>query len=166
MKNDLILSVGKLKTLVNKMIFAILTVLLFSILSLVIWQVFSRYFLPKPAVFTEELVRFLLIWLGVIAAVYAFGAKQHIALTLLYNKFPYKTQKVLSIIHHITILIFACVFFIYGGFLLVRIASFQVSSVLGISMSYVYIVFPFSGIMLIVYEVFNLIEYCVSVEPK
>ncbi len=166
MKNDLILSVVKLKTFVNKIIFMILSFLLFTILFLVIWQVFSRYLLSKPAVFTEELVRFLLVWLGVIAAVYTFGMKQHIALTLLYNKFSCKVQKVLSIIHHSFILIFACVFFIYGGSMLVKIASFQVSSVLGISMSYVYMVFPFSGIVLIIYEVFNLIEYCVNVDPK
>lgn len=146
------------RNVVNKMLFIILSFVLFVILALVIWQVVSRYLLREPSVFTEELVRFFLIWLGILAAVYTFGSKKHIALEFVYNKFPVKVRFVLSVIHHIVILAFAFFFFIYGGTLLIKISSFQSSSVLGIQMSYINFVFPVGGVLLFSYQIINLLE--------
>ena len=41
---------------------------------LVLIQVFSRYVLNSPVAFTEELVRYSLIWTGFIGAAYAFSS--------------------------------------------------------------------------------------------
>ena len=46
----------------------------------VLWQVASRYLLGDPSSVTEELARFLLIWLGLLGAAYAFGQRAHVAL--------------------------------------------------------------------------------------
>ena len=42
---------------------------------LVLYQVFTRYVLNSPAAFTEELVRYSLIWTGFIVAAYAFSTR-------------------------------------------------------------------------------------------
>ena len=147
-----------LKNLIDKIVFYLLSIIITTMLILVVWQVFSRYVLADPAVFTEELVRFLLIWFGLLAAVYAFGSNNHISLTLAFSKFSPPTQKIISICHHTLTLIFAIAFFLYGGGLLVNIVSFQTSSVLGVSMSLVYIIFPFCGIILTIYEIIHIIK--------
>ena len=39
----------------------------------VLWQVFSRYILANPSSFTDELARYLMIWVGVLGAAYVAG---------------------------------------------------------------------------------------------
>lgn len=47
----------KVKNVMNKILSAASVVLLVFMTSLVLWQVFTRYVLGKPAAFTEELDR-------------------------------------------------------------------------------------------------------------
>lgn len=143
---------------VQHIVFYTLAVILFTILALVCWQVISRYALNDPSVFTEEIVRFLLIWLGCLSAVYAFGSNRHVALTLVYHKLPANFRKIVTVVHHVVVLIFGTVFFIWGGMLLMKITSMQVSSVLLIPLNYVYSIFPFCGVILAIYEIFHIIE--------
>jgi len=146
------------KYYIETFVFYFLSAILLIILSLVIWQVISRYFLSNPSVFTEELVRFLLLWLGSLAAVYTFGQHKHIALTFLVYKSSLKTQYMLMIIHHVIILLVAILFFIYGGVQLMNITKIQTSAVLMIPMPYIFAIFPFCGIVLFVYEIIDIIS--------
>ena len=52
----------------TKLLAAIATLLLSIMTLLVLYQVFTRYVLNSPAAFTEELVRYFLIWTGFIGA--------------------------------------------------------------------------------------------------
>ena len=60
------------KKFMTKLLAGIATVLLSVMTLLVLYQVFTRYVLNSPAAFTEELVRYFLIWTGFIGAAYAF----------------------------------------------------------------------------------------------
>ena len=51
----------KVKNVMNKILSAASVVLLVFMTSLVLWQVFTRYVLGKPAAFTEELVKYSLL---------------------------------------------------------------------------------------------------------
>ena len=73
----------KTKAAINLVLSTLCTVLLVFMTFLVIWQVFTRYVLNDPASFTEELVRYSLIWTGFIGAAYAFSTREHMALTFL-----------------------------------------------------------------------------------
>ena len=56
-------------------------VVLFGIMILVItWQVFSRFVLNSPSSFTEELSTYILIWISLLGATYAFRKKSHIGI--------------------------------------------------------------------------------------
>ena len=39
----------------------------------VLWQVFTRFFTSSPSAFTDELARYLMIWLGILGAAYVAG---------------------------------------------------------------------------------------------
>ena len=65
----------------------IATILLSVMTFLVLYQVFTRYVLNSPAAFTEELVRYSLIWTGFIGAAYAFSTREHMSLVLLQESF-------------------------------------------------------------------------------
>ena len=72
-----------IKTVMTKLLAGIATVLLSVMTLLVLYQVFTRYVLDSPAAFTEELVRYFLIWTGFIGAAYAFLTREHMCLVLL-----------------------------------------------------------------------------------
>ena len=57
-------------------------ILLVAMSFLVIYQVFTRYVLNSPSDFTEEIVRYLLIWTGFMGAAYGFCTRQHMACLL------------------------------------------------------------------------------------
>ena len=54
--------------LIDKALAGTLIIAMVSILLTVIWQVVSRYVLKDPASVTEELSRFILIWIGILGA--------------------------------------------------------------------------------------------------
>ena len=73
---------------INYVLARIAALLLIAMTFLVIYQVFTRYILNNPADFTEEIVRYLLIWLGFVGAAYAFSTREHIALFFFRDKLP------------------------------------------------------------------------------
>ena len=55
----------------------------------VIWQVISRYVIGKPSTVTDELARYLFMWVALIGAAYTTGLKRHLAIDLMtYTVFP------------------------------------------------------------------------------
>ena len=76
----------KVKNVMNKILSAASVVLLVFMTSLVLWQVFTRYVLGKPAAFTEELVKYSLMWTAFIGAAYAFFTRDHMSLTIIKDK--------------------------------------------------------------------------------
>ncbi|WP_210259814.1 TRAP transporter large permease subunit [Martelella sp. HB161492] len=61
----------------------ILAVILGVMSVLISYQVIARYFFNAPSSLTEELLRYLLIWLGVLGAAYCFMLNRHLNLPLL-----------------------------------------------------------------------------------
>ena len=41
----------------------------------VLWQIITRYFSASPSSFSDELARYLMIWLGLIGSAYVSGKK-------------------------------------------------------------------------------------------
>ena len=85
-----------IKKWMTRLLAGIATVLLSVMTLLVLYQVFTRYVLNSPAAFTEELVRYFLIWTGFIGAAYAFITREHMCLVLVRFKLALSAQKVFS----------------------------------------------------------------------
>lgn len=85
----------KVKNVMNKILSAASVVLLVFMTSLVLWQVFTRYVLGKPAAFTEELVKYSLMWTAFIGAAYAFFTRDHMSLTIIKDKLTGNKRKIL-----------------------------------------------------------------------
>ena len=66
----------------------------------VLWQVVSRYMPILPNSFTDELARYLLIWVGILCAAYATGKHMHLALDLLPEKLEGKAKIRLQLFIH------------------------------------------------------------------
>ncbi|MGN0977905.1 MAG: TRAP transporter small permease [Faecousia sp.] len=149
---------GKIKFVMDKFLSIACAILLSFMTILVLIQVFSRYVLNSPVAFTEELVRYSLIWTGFIGAAYAFSTREHMSLTLLRDKFTGKAHTALLVAIDALILLLAVFVITIGGFKLAVSASREFSALLGIPRSLVYAIAPISGIFIILAQIINLYE--------
>lgn len=146
------------RKLMTKLLAGIATVLLSAMTLLVLYQVFTRYILNSPAAFTEELVRYLLIWTGFIGAAYAFFTRQHMCLGIVRDSLNPAGKKILMVAVDLLILAFALFVITIGGIKLAMSARKVYSALLGIPRSLVYAMAPVSGIFMITAQVLNLYE--------
>ena len=142
----------------TKLLAAIATILLSVMTLLVLYQVFTRYVLNSPAAFTEELVRYFLIWTGFIGAAYAFITRDHMCLVLVRDSLKPEKKRILMTFIDVLILVFAIFVITIGGFKLAMSAQKVFSALLGIPRSLVYAMAPVSGLFIIVAQIINIYE--------
>lgn len=98
---------NKLEELIGGTLF----IILFGIMLL---QIFSRQVLDSPLIWSEELSRFIFIYVGILGISIGIKNHQHIFIDFIYSKFPEKTQRRVSTF--IELVVLACILcFLYFG---------------------------------------------------
>lgn len=132
------------------------TIMSFVMLILVIfgfWQIFSRWVLNDPSTFTDELLRYMLIWAGMIGAAYCFFHDKHVKLTLLTSKLKGTPLMVLNVLDEVIVIVFVVYVYIWGGSQMVAQNASQLTAVLRLPMSLIYACLPVSGVFVILSKV-------------
>ena len=126
----------------------------------VLWQVFTRFVLSNPSSYTDELARFLLIWIGLLGAAYAAGSKMHLAIDLLPSKLEGRSRFFLAVVVESCVFIFALAVLVLGGSSLMTLTLTlgQTSTALHIPIGYVYLVLPLSGLLIMYYAIAAVLE--------
>ena len=122
------------------------------------WQVLSRFILKNPSTFTEELLRYSLIWLAMLATAYVVGRSEHIAITYLRDRLDEKSGSKLDIVIQGFFLLFSAIIMVYGGAKAVSLTMAQISPALHLPMGYVYLALPLSGVFILFYSTVNIIN--------
>ncbi len=150
----------RMRKAIDKILGGALVVIMAMMVLNVLWQVFTRFVIGTPSSFTDELARYLMIWVGILGAAYASGKELHVAIDVLPQKLKKATQKKLSIIVKLIIALFALVAMIVGGGRLVFItyALDQLSPALQIPLAYVYLVIPISGLLIMYYKISDILK--------
>ena len=140
---------------VNKIIERFLLLILVGMVLNVIWQVFTRFFTSSPSAFTNELARYLMIWLGILGAAYISGKQEHVAIDFFVKKLNNSLRRFIDRFVLLSILSFAFFVMIIGGINLVYITLKleQYSPSLQIPLALVYSIIPISGLLIIFYKV-------------
>ncbi|WP_439133300.1 TRAP transporter small permease [Pseudomaricurvus sp.] len=128
-----------------------LLILLMAVMVInVLWQVATRFLLGDPSSYTEEIARFLLIWIGMLGGCYAYRVGAHLGLDLLSSYLEGTARKRLSWVISGAVIAFSGSVLIYGGGNLVHVTYIlhQTSASLEIPMAFIYTVLPISGILL------------------
>lgn len=138
---------------IDKILGWALIILLGILVINVLWQVFSRYLLKSPSSFTDELARYLLIWVGILGAAYASGKKLHLAIDIIPSKLNPENRLILDRIIYFLVAAFAVLVMVIGGSRLVFITLYleQTSPALNLPIGYVYLVIPISGLLIMYY---------------
>jgi TRAP-type C4-dicarboxylate transport system permease small subunit len=129
--------------------------LLAAMVIAVSWQVFSRYILGSPSSWTEEVARFLLIWISILGAAYAFRTGVHLGLDILPKKLSGGPARALRLFTMLVIIGFSFSVLVIGGSSLVALTweLKQYSAVLGLPIAFVYSVIPISGALICIYAI-------------
>lgn len=125
---------------------------------LVTWQVITRYVFNNPSAFTEQLARYMFVWLVVINAAYIFGRREHMNIGFVVGKCSPKMQKILGLVSEVIILVFMLAVLVGGGLQAVKLGMPQMDAALPIKMGIVYLALPISGILTTFYTICNIID--------
>ena len=121
----------------------------------VLWGVFTRKIIGAQSSFTEELARFLLIWIGILGAAYASGKGMHLAIDLLPRRLEGVAKKRLLTTINFIIILFAFAVLVVGGirYVYITFKLGQISPALQIPMGFVYLVVPIAGLLIVYYKI-------------
>ena len=144
----------------NRVLEVILIMLLGVMVLNVSWQVFSRYVLANPSSFTDEVARYLRIWLGVLGTAYVSGKRLHVAIDILHSQLSLSSQKTMQKVIFSIVILATFLIFIIGGSRLVYLSYLlgQKSAALQIPLYLVYVCVPLSGACIIFYKINDLIS--------
>ncbi len=122
------------------------------------WQVVTRYVFNSPSAWTDEILRFQLIWLTMIGAATAHGLNRVMAVTLFTDKLSEKAKNTNRIVVEVLVVLFSVLILIIGGSKVAINAYGQLSASLAINMFYVYVSMPIAGILFVVFGTMNITE--------
>ena len=120
----------------------------------VIWGVLTRYALGEQAKWTEELARFLLIWVSLLGGAVAYRDREHLGIDFVVNNFEPSVRKGMSLLKEFLAIVIVVGVLIIGGLKLVGDALIleQTTPALGWQMGYVYLVIPMVGVLMLMFS--------------
>ncbi|OLQ86705.1 C4-dicarboxylate ABC transporter permease [Vibrio panuliri] len=139
----------------------------------VVWQVFTRFVINSPSVFTDELSRYLMMWVGILGGAYVYALKRHLAIEILSEKVNPRQQLVLNIVISGFVILFSAIVLLYGGVHVVTttLEYNQVSPSLSlfgnnIPMGYIYMVAPISGAFIVMCAIADILNAITALKNK
>lgn len=163
-KNSILQGAVAVRVGLTKFLQWVVIVLMALLVLDVIWGVVTRYAFGQQAKWSEELARFLLVWVSLFGASVAFGMKAHLGLDYFAEKLHPSAGKLNRVIGSLISLVFAVVIFLIGGWALVQntMESGQSMVALPFQKWWEYAALPASGVFMVVFLVEQFIESCLS----
>lgn len=132
---------------INKSTENVAALFLFLMVILVFMKVVTRVLIQSSFPWTEELSRYLMIWITFLGASIAFKYAAHIGVDLIVDKLPRRLKIVFQVIASAACLVFFALLIVKGYELIGR-SMIQSSPALNLPMGYVYAIIPISGILM------------------
>ena len=133
----------------------------------VVWGVFTRYAMGQQAKWSEELARFLLVWVSLLGGAVAFGTRAHLGVDYFVEQLHPSARRLAAVIAHLVVLFFAVEVLLHGGAQVVSetLNLEQTTPALGWKMGHVYLALPIAGLFVLLYTLENLVETLVGRPP-
>ncbi|MCS7018557.1 MAG: TRAP transporter small permease [Cytophagales bacterium] len=146
-----------LKQLLDQAHVFAMNTLFVSLVVIIFVQILMRYVFKNPLVVTEELSRFVLIYLCMIGASYVSGRRAHLSIEILKNHHHFARYS--ALITEVIKFVFITLVMVAGGYYLNRNVYWlnQTSAVLRIPLFYVYLIIPVCGVLMLIYCTINII---------
>lgn len=128
---------GLVESVLDKLLIAFFLTTVFAI----VWQVIARYFLGSPTIWSEELARFLVVWVTMLGSAYVLEHGGHVAVTVFVDMLPDPWQRFFAWLRDLIVIAMAGGLAYYGYGFAVSGAR-RTATGLGLQMSYAYAAIP------------------------
>lgn len=149
---------------VNKILGYFIAALVGMMVVLCCWQVITRFVLNSPSKYTEELLRYALIWMTMLGVPYAYGQERHIAINIFTKGFEKRGSLMTKVMIEIIVITLCLTVFVIGGILVTLNSAGQISPALQMPMPLYYIGLPISGGLTILYSIHRLSGFIKSIK--
>ncbi|WP_134702806.1 TRAP transporter small permease [Ammoniphilus sp. YIM 78166] len=148
--------ISKLKTMFDKSLDYFSFTLLIVLTLVCFYQVVARYLFSAPPSWSEELARYLMIWLTFLGAAIAFRTNAHLGLDFFVGLLPGKGQRWVSwMVGALLLVVLGLIF--SKGFEVAQSMKSQLSPAMRISMAYPYMAVPVGTFLMMFEMIWNLI---------
>ncbi|MDO3386669.1 TRAP transporter small permease [Gilvimarinus sp. SDUM040013] len=159
--------INLVRKMLDRTIVAVCSAWLLAMVAMTCWQIVSRYLLDVPSTYSEEFLRFSLVWVSMLTMAYVVGLRKHVRFTLFSDKASEQMQRYWQILIELAFLAFAVFVLVQGGYHASSITMNQISPSLGLAMGYVYLALPIAGGFLAMYSLLNCIQlFTGEIEPS
>ena len=142
----------KLSRSINHWVEYMLFALGISMALIVANQVFFRYALNQSLFWSEELARYLLVWLTFLGATVAYRRKVHPGIDVLFARMAPAMQKASAVLTHVASMALFAVMILYG-YQFAYFVRLQISPALYLPKWIILSIIPLSGVILMIHGV-------------
>jgi len=132
-------------------------VLAIALFTIVVVAIIARYGFGQAVSWTEEVPRYILIWISFLAAASCVLRREHVGFDVLFNALPAKVRRVLGIFLSMLILGFGWVVFRYG-ITFVRDFGSDLMETISFTNYWYYTAMPISGFLMMVFALKLIID--------
>jgi len=132
---------------VNKCLKWAIIIAMVVMLFVIFIQVIFRYVFQNSLTFSEELARYLFVYIVFFGTAVVARENGHIVVGVLSQKLKGKTAKYTKVAAYTSIMVFVTILF-YHGVKVVTLTSYQLSPALRIPMSYIYLAIPVAAFVM------------------
>jgi len=145
---------GELNRVLSGMLQVLAVIVMTCLVLDVVWGVFTRYALGEQAKWTEELARFLLIWVSLLGGAVAYRNREHLGIDFLVTKLDSSVYDGTKLFTEILSCVVVFVVLIVGGIQLVAssLSLGRPTPALGWQMGFVYLVIPITGVLMFLFS--------------
>lgn len=155
----------KLISVMDNILKYVLAALLIGMVAVIFLQILTRYVFQSPLPWSEEVARYLFIFVTYLGVSRAIGTGGHIALDILTSNLKPRTHGFVNLIIDL-IVAFYFAFLIYTSMLLLPIIARQFTPALNISYAFIYIAIPLGSSLSIIYLGNKMIDDVKSLSQK
>lgn len=154
----------KVKRVTETLIDWLSVILLTGIFILGLCQVFWRWVLKDPIIWSEELIQLTYVWICYLGWTIAERKDSHIRITAILNMLPKGVQKWMQAFCHVLCIVFSVLMVVYG-IKLVGVGMKRTAVSIALNYGLVYVMGPICNLIIIFYEIAGLIE-CLTTGPR
>jgi len=127
----------------------ILALIMTAMLVVVSAQVWYRFVMNDPLAWSEELARYLFVWISFLGSAVGVRMQVHLGIDLIDKILSPRGRKIMTLAVNLLIQIFLVVV-IFWGIRILKVIQFQKSASMGIPMTYPYMAVPVGSVLMLI----------------
>ena len=140
---------NRLATIYDRIMNHVLFLLMTAMVLVISAQVWYRFVLNDPLSWSEELGRYMFVWISFLGAAVGIRYRVHLGIDLLEKMVSAKAYRYLAVMVNLIIQVFL-VTVAYQGYDILSVVKFQKSASMGISMTYPYAAVPVGAVLMLI----------------